>query len=296
MSALVGLGGLLAACRPPVAPATSVPSRTVVPATPPAELDVCWIESARALGFTASAVVVRHPAGTVLIDGGNSSNFREEIAVYDRPQRRWFALLPGSLRPRHPLGAQLERAGVDPEGLRWLLPTHAHLDHLGGFLDVPPTPVLLTAAERTLVERARHELLFEVIPSHARAIAPQAETLTFTEEPYEIFERHADLFGDRSVVVVPLDGHTPGSVGVFVNLADGRRIFHVGDAVNARRQVSRLRGRTPAMRRTDSDRARADVVVAQLHELAERAPEIAILPAHERRAWGDVFGWPGCPA
>lgn len=287
LSATISLG----ACRPRIPP-TEVGARAMVPATPPADLRVCWVESARALGFTASSLVVRHPDGDLLIDGGNSTRFREEVAVYGPRDERWFKLLPGNLRPRVPLASRLHDARVDPAGLRWLLPTHAHLDHMGGFLDLPPAPVLLAAPEIELIERARHDLLFEVIPAHARAVAPRAQALRFTEERYEIFDRHADLFGDRSVVVVPLHGHTPGSVGVFLNLPDGRRIFHVGDAINDRRQLTRLRGRTPAMRRTDSDRPRAERVVGQLHVLAQRAPEIEFLPAHERRAWKDSFGTP----
>ena len=41
-------------------------------------------------------------------------------------------------------------------------------------------------------------------------------------------------------------GGVPRLIDVF---ADGRRIFHVGDAVNDREQIERNRGRTPAMRR-----------------------------------------------
>ncbi len=290
---LLGLGIALTACRPTIAPTAPEP-RTAVPAHAPEALRVCWVESGRMAGFTASTVVVQHPEGTLLIDGGNSSRFHEEIEVYDGPERRWFAMLPGSLEPRHPLASLLEDEGIDPHALRWLLPTHAHLDHVGGFLDVPPTPVLLSEPELELVEQAQHDVRFEVIPAHARAIGPIAQTLTFTDEPYEIFDRHADLYGDGSVVVVPMPGHTPGSVGVFLNLPDQRRIFHIGDAVNNRGQIARLRGRSSAMRRTDSDRAQAERVVARLHALAESAPEIEMLPAHERRAWTDVFAEPGC--
>ncbi len=291
-AALLLLGASLLGCRPSI-PKLPPEPRVSAPASPPEELRACWIESARAFGFTASALLIRHPDGLLLVDGGNSSNFREEIRVYPRKDRRWLRLFPGNLRPRVPLAELLREAGVDPASLRWLLPTHAHLDHLGGFLDLPPTPVLMAEPELELVRQGTREVLFEVIPDHARAVEPMAEVLVFDGGPYESFDRHADLFGDRSVVVVPLHGHTPGSVGVFINLPDGRRIFHVGDAVNERSQVAELRGRSPGLRRTDSDRALADSVVAQLHALALALPELELLPAHERRAWREVFGEPG---
>ena len=75
-------------CRPSIAPTAPEP-RTAVPAHAPEALRACWVESGRMAGFTASTVVVQPPEGTLLIDGGNSSRFREEIEVYDRPERRW---------------------------------------------------------------------------------------------------------------------------------------------------------------------------------------------------------------
>lgn len=136
-----------------------------------------------------------------------------------------------------------------------------------------------------------------VIPAQARALAPRLERLRFVEQPYEIFDRHADLFGDGSVVVVPLHGHTPGSVAVFVHLPDGRRVVHVGDGVNRRDQIAKLRGRGPGLRRTDDDRAAAEAQVARLHALADADPSLLWLPAHERDAWRDLFDQPArrCP-
>jgi N-acyl homoserine lactone hydrolase len=126
---------------------------------------------------------------------------------------------------------------------------------------------------------------------------PQTVLLELQAAPYEIFDRHADLFGDGSVVVVPLSGHTPGSVGVFVRRPDGRRIFHVGDAGNSRKELERLRGRTRGLRRTDSDRPRAERIVARLHAFAKQVDDVIFLPAHDRAAWRETFGNPAlsCP-
>lgn len=281
---------LAAACRPRVEP-VALPTST--PAAQTAGVHACWVESRARFGFTASVIVVRHPTGgDVLIDSGNSSNFDAEIEPYHGSTKRWLKVFPAALKPKQPLDAQLTAVDVDPAGLRAIVPTHAHLDHLGGAMDLPPTAVWVDAAEAALIERGRNEVIFEVIPAHAARLADQLEPLKFAAEPYEIFQRHADLFGDGSVVVVPLPGHTPGSVGVFVRLADGRRVFHVGDAVNDRRQITHLRGRTPAMRRTDSDRDAANRIVGLLSALAEHSPDILMLPAHERAAWRDIFDAP----
>ena len=155
----------------------------------------------------------------------------------------------------------------------------------------------MAAPEEALIERARAEVLPEVVPAHAEAIAPHITTLDFASGPYETFATHADLFNDGAVIVLPLHGHTPGSVGVLINLPDGRRILHVGDAANDRKGVKKLRAKPKLLRWTDGDRPAAERVVAELHNLIEAAPEIELIPAHERNAYKAAFGAPtkSCP-
>ena len=47
-----------------------------------------------------------------------------------------------------------------------------------------------------------------------------------------------DLFGDRSLRVIRLTGHTPGSQGLIVELPHRGRVAFVGDAAHLREQVS----------------------------------------------------------
>jgi glyoxylase-like metal-dependent hydrolase (beta-lactamase superfamily II) len=289
---------VLAACRPHIDEVQG-PEAAAEPAQPSSSpLNVCWIETAKFGPATASALVLRHPQGDVLLDAGNSIHFAEEIQVYDRSTRRYLRWRPGLLVPDEPVSQRLSSAGVDPNRLRWFLPTHAHIDHVGGYLDLPATEVLLHPAEIDLVERGSEATTFEVVPAHARALREHTVALTFEDEPYAAFDRHVDLFGDGSVVVVPLGGHTAGSVGVFITAADGRRILHIGDAANNRREIERNLGKHPSMQRTDSDRERAHDTVATLHALAKADPDLAMIPAHDRAAYQAVFDEPArtCPA
>ena len=60
-----------------------------------------------------------------------------------------------------------------------------------------------------------------------------------------------------SVGFVPLSGHTPGSLGVFVSPSAGERFFHVGDAVNTIEAVEKRRGKSIILQGTDEDGSRA---------------------------------------
>jgi glyoxylase-like metal-dependent hydrolase (beta-lactamase superfamily II) len=118
---------------------------------------------------------------------------------------------------------------------------------------------------------------------------PSAPTLRFDPQPYETFDESADLYKDGSVVVVPLRGHTPGSVGVFVNLSPSRRLFYVGDAVDDARGFEERVGKSLILRDSDNNEALANQIVARLSELHEKLPELAILPAHGRSVYKRFF-------
>jgi len=256
----------------------------------PSGLRACWLETARLLDNTASGLLVRHPVkGDLLVDAGNSSRFAEEISVYRKTKWLWMRAVPGALAPSRSIAEALTAVGADPARVL-LLPTHAHLDHVGGLVDLPPsTAVLLAPAEIAWVNGARGRMVEGLIPAHVARLDGHMTPIDFARQPYEIFDESADLFGDGSVVVVPLAGHTPGSVGVFVNLSPSLRLFHVGDAVHDWRGLERALSEPPLLAGTNQDPAASERVVATLAQLHRDAPELAFVPAHARRAWRAAF-------
>jgi len=154
---------------------------------------------------------------------------------------------------------------------------------------------LLAQDEIWMVRARKTEGGTSVVPAQARAIESRMTPVPFADRPYETFDESADLFGDGSVVIVKLPGHTPGSIGTFVNLGPGRRLFHVGDVVDMAEQIERRVGKSIALMPTDGDRPAANASVSKLAQLHESAPDVIILPAHDRTAWEKFFGpEPGC--
>jgi N-acyl homoserine lactone hydrolase len=284
--------------------AAAPPHARVAPTiTPLKGLSACWVETGSTFtsfpfAMTAGSILVKHPSsdsnGDLLIDTGDSSHFDDEIAGYPFLLRLKLKNLAGQLTPEVALPELLRLVGGDPTKVKWVILSHTHLDHAGGLMDLPAMPVLLNSEELRYAFNPAVQAKGFVIPVHTQKFpSPDAPTLKFDAKPYETFDESADLYGDGSVVVVPLRGHTPGSVGIFVNLDPHRRLFYVGDAIDDERGFQDRVDKPLMLRDTDNDPARANEIVAKLNQLHQMVPELAIIPAHGRSAYLKFF--PGGP-
>jgi N-acyl homoserine lactone hydrolase len=297
----------LAACSPtlPAAP----PHANVAPAPRSPPMDLCWVEYATGTypgnygtaggsdhlhwDVTFSGLLIRHPQGDLLLDTGNSTHFSDELGTSGAFSSLLQRFLQGGGTVVATAPEALRRAGEEPSLLRGIVLSHIHADHAGGVMDLPKTPVVLSPEEVAFIEREKDKGGFDVVRAHAIEIAGRKKPIQWKPTPYENFDLSADYYGDGSVVFVPLSGHTPGSIGTFVNRSPHERFFHIGDAVNTLEALEKRRGKSIVIQITDHDGAQADAVVAKLNQLHEQDPALVFLPAHDRKAWRRAFGAPG---
>ncbi|MFI2364704.1 MBL fold metallo-hydrolase [Promicromonospora sp. NPDC019610] len=223
--------------------------------------------------FAATAVLVRHPKGDVLIDAGFGAHAEEHIRS-----------LPAFRRSPHHLGAtvsqQLDAAGHDRGRLLGVILTHSHWDHVSG-LDSLDVPVLVTAEELRYAADSRGDRVFgRVVPGH------DLRVYALDGPPHLGFPASHDLHGDGSVVIVPTPGHTTGSVAVLVTAGPGQRFAFVGDLAWQLDGIERGAQRPLVMRLlADSDPAR---VRRDLARVAALPPDVRIVPAHDARAYAGI--------
>ncbi len=237
----------------------------------------------RRIEMVHASYLVRHPRATFLIDAGVSRRTRADLRRFSLTTRLAFAY-----DTHHGLADVLAKAGNPP--IDFVILTHAHWDHTGGLVDLPGVKVLASAEDIALVhDPGRGEPTGEptIVPAHfAHATL---EPISWDGPAYENFPRSHDLFGDGAVILVPLPGHTPGSLGLFVNNCGGRRVFFVGDAVWSRDGIRIPSHRPrPLSRVVDADANVASDTVWRLHHLQAHEPQLLIIPAHDGEALRDL--------
>lgn len=227
-----------------------------------------------------TSFVVTHPEATFIVDP----------AVCVDVERRAIAQLPAVLRVavRPPDSTIPTRTALnrlpDAPRLDFALPTHAHWDHVSGLLDLPGLPVHLHRREHHWVGSGpvapvggvRDSLLGRPVNDYDLDGPP---VLTFTASH--------DLFGDGSVVLVDLAGHTPGSVGVLAHTARGW-ILIAGDAAWHHLQIDKVRQKASYPGNlVDEDREETFRTLQRLH-LARHT--VTIIPTHDHRAASRLAG------
>lgn len=276
----------------------------VSPMKTPRATEVCWLETAgtdapgavavsglnetETWHATASALLVKHPDGFVVVDTGAPPDLERDLRESDSLSAFLIRDNSGLMERRGTLPDELAKAGVNPHDpkLRIVL-SHAHPDHMGGLAALADVPVLLPASEVAFVQaEVKNGGSAHALPPQVRTLRGRTVTFSFDDGPYETFDRSKDLFGDGSVVLVPLPGHTPGSVGTFVNLSSGRRIFHIGDVALVEESIDRSVTKGVLLSLiTDVDRDETADTVALVAQLHAAAPDVVILPAHDRDQW-----------
>ncbi|WP_420474574.1 MBL fold metallo-hydrolase [Noviherbaspirillum sp. ST9] len=236
-----------------------------------------------------SAVLVKHGEDTFLFDTGLGSNiadqYRQDMPLWNRPFFRYED-------PVAPARTQLDKAGVAP--VRRVFLSHSHWDHASGVADFPEAEVWVPEQEMAVI-RQPASALGGAWPSQVGAQSIQWKTLAFKPVPYEGFSHSADLFDDGKVVLVPMFGHTPGSIGMFVKVDSGKRYFFVGDVVWNAGAVKEGRPKFwPARIQVDKDAGQTQRTVDQVRALVERDAELVVVPAHDgavQQALGFFPAW-----
>ena len=225
------------------------------------------------------AILVEHPQGNLLIDAGFGSNIDEELK-----KAPWMVRNLMGLQVKTSVNQQ-EKFKDLKRPINGILITHGHWDHVSGAQDFPDVPVYVLPEEIEFLVNNPHPHRNAVFPWHGAALKDRLQAIQLKEEPYENFHQSLDWFGDGSVVLVPLRGHTPGSLGIFLNQSTDRRFLVVGDALWSVDPNGMPEKRSfLAQLYSDHDREKAATIREKLRELVNHSNEIILIPVHDDAA------------
>ena len=240
----------------------------------------------RARRFPAGfALVEGHAAGPVLFDTGYAPRIIDATRPFPYRLHAWAT--PTTIRPEETAAAQLAALGIAPESVRHVVLSHLHGDHVAGLRDFPAAVfhILPEAVEASRGLRGLRAVRAAFVPALlpddfytrvrpiARRVALPAGLAPFRDG--------FDLFGDGALLGIPLPGHAPGQMGLYVEPAGGPPTLLAADAAWTLAAV-RENAPPPALgMRVQHDAAATRETLWRLHRLAHARPDLRIVPSHE---------------
>ena len=215
------------------------------------------------LDVPVSCILLRHRQGNVLFDTGCHPDAAKD------PQARWGGLAKIMMPiapPEDNVVTALGKVGLGGDDIDVVVCSHLHVDHCGCNTFFKHATFIIHAKEIEAA-RAPDALASGYIAAEwEQATAPDA------------IDGERDLFGDGRIVVLPLPGHTPGTIGALVVLEKSGTFLLASDTVSLRSTLD-----TGIIPRNTRD---PDALVKSLAEVRRiEAAGAIVLCGHDQAQW-----------
>jgi glyoxylase-like metal-dependent hydrolase (beta-lactamase superfamily II) len=210
--------------------------------------------------------LVRHPQGSVLVDGGNP------LAVARDPHGHWGALADQfevHMSEAQHCAAQLQELGVAPESIDYVVQTHLHIDHTGALGHFPSATVVVHARELEAARAAASPLASGYV----------RDDFERPELRWQLVDGELDLFGDGAIRLIETPGHSAGHMSVMVHLRETGPVLLTADAADNRAQWEGRAHVRALFSRADAARS-----LERLHGLAGQTGALLVF-GHDSGNW-----------
>ena len=172
------------------------------------------------------AWAIEHSEGLIVVDTGETAGTSEPGYF-----PRWHPYFRTGLRewvaPEVEVGPQLDRLGLSPREVRWVVMTHLHTDHAGGLHHFPDSEILVSRVELDNASGRMGRVRGYLNNRFPEWFDPRG--IDFPAEPVGPFPESFTLTAAGDVRLVPVPGHTAGQLAVVVE-DGGCSIFFAGDS------------------------------------------------------------------
>ena len=195
--------------------------QNTAPMTPPIQVPV---------GF----FVIKHPKGNVLFDTGNNDKIVTDPSYWGGS----FTALKPVNTADVVIETQLQKIGLKPDDIKYVVVSHMHLDHGG---NVGKFPNSIIVAQKSEIQNAFWPEPGTGAPYMIGDVMPLRSPNTDMPNAFKMIQLDGDLdiFGDGTLVVKRWVGHTPGSQMMMVKLKNKGPTILTGDNVYLRENVEK---------------------------------------------------------
>ena len=202
-----------------------LPFKDTVKNPNPMQLTLLTSYGRRRVWLPVSAYLIEHPQGHILFDTGwgrelSPDGCYERIAQIRHMGFLHFLINQGVLPMGESVPEQLEKMGLHPSDLDYVILSHLHTDHASGLQGVREAKRIL-ASEDEIEDTRKHGVRYAKGMWKGISFTPFAFQQTGAGPVGESY----DLFGDGSIKLIRMPGHTAGLAAMKITRGDHYVLF-----------------------------------------------------------------------
>ena len=242
--------------------------------------------------FPILSVLIERDNDLVLFDTGIGTRIDQEM----RPLIYWGNLFfhrcimrTQFIPQRDALVHQLPRLGFQPSDVKNVIISHLHWDHAGGMRDFPNAHFIVNRKEWNFATQLAGVQLYKnaFIKEQFCESGLNIELMeTDLSKPFLNFPASHDIFGDGSMVLVDMPGHSPGLMGLYVTMPSGRRFLFSADTFYFPEGLEQRIPKSKFMQSLVSEGMEAGSSIDKVYDLMNSDPELKIVGSHDYRLPG----------
>jgi len=176
------------------------------------------------LWIPVSAYLIEHPKGLILVDTGWSRDmspdgeFDKRVRIRSLGSALLHMVNQGVVGKGETVPEQMEKMGIKPSDLDYVLLTHLDCDHANGLKGVSEAKrILVSKDEVKFANKMSNRIRYD--KKWWEGVPLEEFDWTGKEGP---FGKSYDLFSDGSVIPINIPGHSDGLFAVKVTGSDGK--------------------------------------------------------------------------
>jgi glyoxylase-like metal-dependent hydrolase (beta-lactamase superfamily II) len=233
--------------------------------------------------FGGNAVILENHNGIIAFDTGYSTHWQEAVKHF--PYNIYAKLIPVTFSPEQSLKEQLEKDGISPRDVRYIIISHFHADHYAGLKDFSYSKVICKRnafdhiKNRRGLNAVRIGFIPKLIPDDLESRLEFCEDSPCRRLPNTMFPfmDAYDLFGDSSILAINLEGHSRGQVGILVD--DN---FFIADSVWSEDFYTQGREQTFRANLVTDNVREQRLTLERLRILHRNNPKINLIHSHKK--------------
>lgn len=189
----------------------------------------------KSVEFPALCFLIKHPdKGYILYDTGYEHYFFEETQSF--PNKLYAIVTPVHLKEEECLGNQLKGLGITFDDIGHVIISHFHADHIAGIKNFKKSKFICFTDDLKKYRKMHSfrqltkAFLSGLLPADFDSRAIDVNLTLQSDFSLEGFKEIYDIFGDNSLLGVPLTGHTEKQLGLIFE-ENNKKYFLVADAV-----------------------------------------------------------------